>query len=276
MDELTKKANEVKSRFSISSYYHSQVKDPTPEMLKQINAEIDPETGNVVKKKRVKKEAKTTEKKEKKAKGEESDAMIEMELESDNEEEIELESDDDDDDVIRDNKAAIAARKKEAEKKSESGETKTAAETKEVAEAKPKRAPRKRAAKDAEEKPKRAAKDAEEKPKRAAKDAEEKPKRAAKDAEEKAKKEVEPKPDEKEIIPVEDSDSDDDHYVPLSERLKRKMDGDKRSSIVDDLINTKSTVPVSRKRKSPAAKSDTAAKKRKAKDESSDDSLFGF
>lgn len=243
MDELTKKANEVKSRFSISSYYHSQVKDPTPEMLKQINAEIDPETGNVVKKKRVKKEAKTTEKKEKKAKGEESDAMIEMELESDNEEEIELESDDDDDDVIRDNKAAIAARKKEAEKKSESGETKTAAETKEVAEAKPKRAPRKR---------------------------------AAKDAEEKAKKEVEPKPDEKEIIPVEDSDSDDDHYVPLSERLKRKMDGDKRSSIVDDLINTKSTVPVSRKRKSPAAKSDTAAKKRKAKDESSDDSLFGF
>lgn len=254
MDELTKKANEVKSRFSISSYYHSQVKDPTPEMLKQINAEIDPETGNVVKKKRVKKEAKTTEKKEKKAKGEESDAMIEMELESDNEEEIELESDDDDDDVIRDNKAAIAARKKEAEKKSESGETKTAAETKEVAEAKPKRAPRKRAAKDAEEKPKR----------------------AAKDAEEKAKKEVEPKPDEKEIIPVEDSDSDDDHYVPLSERLKRKMDGDKRSSIVDDLINTKSTVPVSRKRKSPAAKSDTAAKKRKAKDESSDDSLFGF
>lgn len=265
MDELTKKANEVKSRFSISSYYHSQVKDPTPEMLKQINAEIDPETGNVVKKKRVKKEAKTTEKKEKKAKGEESDAMIEMELESDNEEEIELESDDDDDDVIRDNKAAIAARKKEAEKKSESGETKTAAETKEVAEAKPKRAPRKRAAKDAEEKPKRAAKDAEEKPKR-----------AAKDTEEKAKKEVEPKPDEKEIIPVEDSDSDDDHYVPLSERLKRKMDGDKRSSIVDDLINTKSTVPVSRKRKSPAAKSDTAAKKRKAKDESSDDSLFGF
>lgn len=254
MDELTKKANEVKSRFSISSYYHSQVKDPTPEMLKQINAEIDPETGNVVKKKRVKKEAKTTEKKEKKAKGEESDAMIEMELESDNEEEIELESDDDDDDVIRDNKAAIAARKKEAEKKSESGETKTAAETKEVAEVKPKRAPRKRAAKDAEEKPKR----------------------AAKDAEEKAKKEVEPKPDEKEIIPVEDSDSDDDHYVPLSERLKRKMDGDKRSSIVDDLINTKSTVPVSRKRKSPAAKSDTAAKKRKAKDESSDDSLFGF
>ena len=253
MDELTKKANEVKSRFSISSYYHSQVKDPTPEMLKQINAEIDPETGNVVKKKRVKKEAKTTEKKEKKAKGEESDAMIEMELESDNEE-IELESDDDDDDVIRDNKAAIAARKKEAEKKSESGETKTAAETKEVAEAKPKRAPRKRAAKDAEEKPKR----------------------AAKDTEEKAKKEVEPKPDEKEIIPVEDSDSDDDHYVPLSERLKRKMDGDKRSSIVDDLINTKSTVPVSRKRKSPAAKSDTAAKKRKAKDESSDDSLFGF
>ena len=254
MDELTKKANEVKSRFSISCYYHSLVKDPTPEMLKQINAEIDPETGNVVKKKRVKKEAKTTEKKEKKTKGEESDAMIEMELESDNEEEIELESDDDDDDVIRDNKAAIAARKKEAEKKSESGETKTAAETKEVAEAKPKRAPRKRAAKDAEEKPKR----------------------AAKDAEEKAKKEVEPKPDEKDIIPVEDSDSDDDHYVPLSERLKRKMDGDKRSSIVDDLINTKSTVPVSRKRKSPAAKSDTAAKKRKAKDESSDDSLFGF
>lgn len=253
MDELTKKANEVKSRFSISSYYHSQVKDPTPEMLKQINAEIDPETGNVVKKKRVKKEAKTTEKKEKKTKGEESDAMIEMELESDNEEEIELESDDDDDDVIRDNKAAIAARKKEAEKKSESGEIKTAAETKEVAEAKPKRAPRKRATKDAEEKPKKAT-----------------------NAEEKATKEVEPKPDEKEIIPVEDSDSDDDHYVPLSERLKRKMDGDKRSSIVDDLINTKSTVPVSRKRKSPAAKSDTAAKKRKAKDESSDDSLFGF
>lgn len=250
MDELTKKANEVKSRFSISSYYHSQVKDPTPEMLKQINAEIDPETGNVVKKKRVKKEAKTTEK-GKKTKGEESDVITEMELESDNEKEIELESDYDDD-VIRDNKAAIAARKKEAEKKSESGEAK-AAETKEVAEAKPKRAPRKRAAKDAEEKPKR----------------------ATKDAEEKAKKEVEPKPDEKDIIPV-DSDSDDDHYVPLSERLKRKMDGDKRSSIVDDLINTKSTVPVSRKRKSPAVKSDTAAKKRKTKDESSDDSLFGF
>ena len=122
MDELTKKANEVKSRFSISSYYHSQEKDPTPEMLKQINAEIDPETGNVVKKKRVKKEAKTTEKKEKKTKGEESDAMIEMELESDNEEEIELESDDDDDGLNSD-KSVIGAKDTYALAKEKAGHT---------------------------------------------------------------------------------------------------------------------------------------------------------
>ena len=74
----------------------------------------------------------------------------------------------------------------------------------------------------------------------------------------------------------EDSESEEDNYIPLAERLKMKMNNEEKSTIVDDLINTKSTVPASRKRKTAGAKSEGAAKKRKVKDDSSDDSLFGF
>ena len=75
---------------------------------------------------------------------------------------------------------------------------------------------------------------------------------------------------------TEDSESEEDNYIPLAERLKMKMNNEEKSTIVDDLINTKSTVPASRKRKTAGAKSEGAAKKRKVKDDSSDDSLFGF
>lgn len=47
MSELQRKANEVQSRFSLSGYYKSQVKDPTPEMLAEMKSVVDPETGEV-------------------------------------------------------------------------------------------------------------------------------------------------------------------------------------------------------------------------------------
>ena len=221
LDELTRRANEVKSRFSLSSYYQSQVKEPTAEMLKQSNAEIDPVTGDIVKKRRVKKEK--VEKVEKVEKKEE-----EMVLESDS---------DSDDDVIRDNKAAIAARKEEEKVKAAPAPKKRATKKEKEESEEEKPAPKKRVAK------------------------EEKPKTIAK---------------MEEPAMEEDSESEEDNYIPLAERLKMKMNNEEKSTIVDDLINTKSTVPASRKRKTAGAKSEGAAKKRKVKYDSSDDSLFGF
>ena len=58
MSELQRKANEVQSRFSLSGYYKSQVKDPTPEMLAEMKSVVDPETGEVVKAKRTRRVAK--------------------------------------------------------------------------------------------------------------------------------------------------------------------------------------------------------------------------
>ena len=119
MTELQKKANEVQSRFSLSGYYKSQVKDPTPEMLADMKSTMDPETGEVVKVKKtrrvtVKKEEGTTSK-SKSGRGKKA-KQDEMTLESDNEsEELEL-TDESEDDVIRDNRAAIAARKKQEQR----------------------------------------------------------------------------------------------------------------------------------------------------------------
>jgi DNA topoisomerase 2 len=81
-------------------------------------------------------------------------------------------------------------------------------------------------------------------------------------------------------------DSDEDTYIPLGERLKMKMQNDQRSSIVDELANTKSSVPASKRRrvtkktteetKKPAKKPARKAAKKKDDSDDSDDSLFGF
>lgn len=41
--------NEVKSWFSIGSYYTSQSKEATPDMLESMQMTVDPKTGEVVK-----------------------------------------------------------------------------------------------------------------------------------------------------------------------------------------------------------------------------------
>ena len=91
IDEITKRANEVKSRFSISSYYTSQVKEAPADLLESMSMTVDPQTGEIVKiTKRAKKqegEGSTTSKKGKATKVKKEDEMI---LESD--------SDDSDDD----------------------------------------------------------------------------------------------------------------------------------------------------------------------------------
>ena len=136
MSELQRKANEVQSRFSLSGYYKSQVKDPTPEMLAEMKSVVDPETGEVVKAKRTRRVAKkdgeekvggeggvrekekagekTGEKtgEKEKAKGRGRKRKEEMVLESDSESEpVELTDSESEDDVIRDNRAALAARR---------------------------------------------------------------------------------------------------------------------------------------------------------------------
>ena len=160
LTETTKRANEVTSRFSISDYYKPQVREPTAEMLKELKAMIDEETGDVVKVKRERKtrsaastaaaeaadgtEAtdgkskkpgkrgrprKTKKEKEEEEelsmllesyKEEEEEKELPMILESDREEEEDEELSEDE--VIRENRAAIAKRRQEEKEQREKEE----------------------------------------------------------------------------------------------------------------------------------------------------------
>ena len=305
MSELQRKANEVQSRFSLSGYYKSQVKDPTPEMLAEMKSVVDPETGEVVKAKRTRRVAKkdgeekvggeggvrekekagekTGEKtgEKEKAKGRGRKRKEEMVLESDSESEpVELTDSESEDDVIRDNRAALAARRsQEAEetpvkRKSVKRVIETPKET-------PKKSPAKAASKKSPVK---------ETPKKSP--VKESPKKSpAKAASKKSpvkttpKKPVTESPTKKAPVTISD-DSDEDTYIPLGERLKMKMQNDQRSSIVDELANTKSSVPASKRRrvtkktteeaKKPAKRPARKAAKKKDDSDDSDDSLFGF
>ena len=314
MSELQRKANEVQSRFSLSGYYKSQVKDPTPEMLAEMKSVVDPETGEVVKAKRTRRVAKkdgeekvggeggvrekekagekTGEKtgEKEKAKGRGRKRKEEMVLESDSESEpVELTDSESEDDVIRDNRAALAARRsQEAEetpvkRKSVKRVIETPKET-------PKKSPAKAASKKSpvKETPKKSP--VKETPKKSP--VKESPKKSpAKAASKKSpvkttpKKPVTESPTKKAPVTISD-DSDEDTYIPLGERLKMKMQNDQRSSIVDELANTKSSVPASKRRrvtkktteeaKKPAKRPARKAAKKKDDSDDSDDSLFGF
>ena len=310
MSELQRKANEVQSRFSLSGYYKSQVKDPTPEMLAEMKSVVDPETGEVVKAKRTRRVAKKdgeekvggeggVREKEKagekagekeKAKGRGRKRKEEMVLESDSESEpVELTDSESEDDVIRDNRAALAARRsQEAEetpvkRKSVKRVIETPKET-------PKKSPAKAASKKSpvKETPKKSP--VKETPKKSS--VKESPKKSpAKAASKKSpvkttpKKPVTESPTKKAPVTISD-DSDEDTYIPLGERLKMKMQNDQRSSIVDELANTKSSVPASKRRrvtkktteetKKPAKRPARKAAKKKDDSDDSDDSLFGF
>lgn len=306
MSELQRKANEVQSRFSLSGYYKSQVKDPTLEMLAEMKSVVDPETGEVVKAKRTRRVAKKdgeekvggeggVREKEKtgekeKAKGRGRKRKEEMVLESDSESEpVELTDSESEDDVIRDNRAALAARRsQEAEetpmkRKSVKRVIETPKET-------PKKSPAKAASKKSpvKETPKKSP--VKETPKKSP--LKETPKKSpAKAASKKSpvkttpKKPVTESPTKKAPVTISD-DSDEDTYIPLGERLKMKMQNDQRSSIVDELANTKSSVPASKRRrvtkktteetKKPAKRPARKAAKKKDDSDDSDDSLFGF
>ena len=318
MSELQRKANEVQSRFSLSGYYKSQVKDPTPEMLAEMKSVVDPETGEVVKAKRTRRVAKkdgeekvggeggVREKKagektgeKEKAKGRGRKRKEEMVLESDSESEpVELTDSESEDDVIRDNRAALAARRsQEAEetpvkRKSVKRVIETPKET-------PKKSPAKTASKKSpvKETPKKSP--VKETPKKSPlketpkkSPVKESPKKSpAKAASKKSpvkttpKKPVTESPTKKAPVTISD-DSDEDTYIPLGERLKMKMQNDQRSSIVDELANTKSSVPASKRRrvtkktteeaKKPAKRPARKAAKKKDDSDDSDDSLFGF
>ena len=319
MSELQRKANEVQSRFSLSGYYKSQVKDPTPEMLAEMKSVVDPETGEVVKAKRTRRVAKKdgeekvggeggVREKEKagektgekeKAKGRGRKRKEEMVLESDSESEpVELTDSESEDDVIRDNRAALAARRsQEAEetpvkRKSVKRVIETPKET-------PKKSPAKAASKKSpvKETPKKSPlketlkkSPVKETPKKSP--VKESPKESpAKAASKKSpvkttpKKPVTESPTKKAPVTISD-DSDEDTYIPLGERLKMKMQNDQRSSIVDELANTKSSVPASKRRrvtkktteeaKKPAKRPARKAAKKKDDSDDSDDSLFGF
>lgn len=323
MSELQRKANEVQSRFSLSGYYKSQVKDPTPEMLAEMKSVVDPETGEVVKAKRTRRVAKkdgeekvggeggvrekekagekTGEKtgEKEKAKGRGRKRKEEMVLESDSESEpVELTDSESEDDVIRDNRAALAARRsQEAEetpvkRKSVKRVIETPKET-------PKKSPAKAASKKSpvKETPKKSPlketlkkSPVKETPKKSP--VKESPKESpAKAASKKSpvkttpKKPVTESPTKKAPVTISD-DSDEDTYIPLGERLKMKMQNDQRSSIVDELANTKSSVPASKRRrvtkktteeaKKPAKRPARKAAKKKDDSDDSDDSLFGF
>ena len=328
MSELQRKANEVQSRFSLSGYYKSQVKDPTPEMLAEMKSVVDPETGEVVKAKRTRRVAKKdgeekvggeggVREKEKagektgekeKAKGRGRKRKEEMVLESDSESEpVELTDSESEDDVIRDNRAALAARRsQEAEetpvkRKSVKRVIETPKET-------PKKSPAKAASKKStvketpkkspvKETPKKSP--VKETPKKSPlketlkkSPVKESPKKSpAKAASKKSpvkttpKKPVTESPTKKAPVTISD-DSDEDTYIPLGERLKMKMQNDQRSSIVDELANTKSSVPASKRRrvtkktteeaKKPAKRPARKAAKKKDDSDDSDDSLFGF
>lgn len=313
MSELQRKANEVQSRFSLSGYYKSQVKDPTPEMLAEMKSMVDPETGEVVKVKRTRRVAKKdgdekvgdervgdektgnekagnekekdSEKDSEKAaektgaasktKGRGRKKKEEMILESDSESEepVELTDSESEDDVIRDNRAALAARSSQEVNESpvKRKSVKRVIET-------PKKSPVKDSPKKSPVK---------ETPKKSP--VKETPKKSpSKDATKKSPVKESPakkSPTKKAPVTISD-DSDEDTYIPLGERLKMKMQNDQRSSIVDELANTKSSVPASKRRritkktteetKKPAKKPARKAAKKKDDSDDSDDSLFGF
>ena len=270
MTELQRKANEVQSRFSLSGYYKSQVKDPTPEMLADMKSAVDPETGEVVKVKKtrrvgVKKEEGTTSK-SKTGRGKKT-KLDEMTLESDNEsEELDL-TDESEDDVIRDNRAAIAARKKQEQDASKDVGQKVPDESSKTSD---------QIAESGEmptvtKKPtvKRQAVEAD-------LDSQKKPTKTAGRKKATKSKIVDAMEEEdKPTTNVESAiseDSDEDSYVPLAQRLKMKMQDEKRSSIVDELASTKTTVPAAKKRRVTKK----AVKKTLKDDSDSSDSLFGF
>lgn len=253
IDEITKRANEVKSRFSIGSYYTSQLKEATPEMLESMQMTVDPETGEVVKKR------KTTTKKSETVKKSETTKKGKTAKKKEEEEEMILESegsDSESDDVIRDNREAIRKKQMEMETVSETKSDKVAPETNQMdiedeSDPEPKAKPKPKPKPKPKSKPK----------------ASQKASQTVK--EESVKKEEE----------SDDSSESEDHYIPLTERLKMKMKDANRSTVVDDLVNTKSVVPASRKRKAPARKTEEGKKRTRVKKEesdSSDDSLFGF
>ena len=334
LNETTKRANEVTARFSISDYYKPQVREPTPDMLKELNAVIDEETGDVVQVKKERKPraaasasasasaAKESGKPGKPAKGKGKKTEEEMEeepsmiLESDSEEEEE-EEESSEDEVIRENRAAIARRRREEQQSrqaaapdatqdsagmqqeeneeneenegamdveeagtaqstgtaqsastaqsSSTAQSAATQKTRKAAVKSTRRVGTRRAAKSAEDA--EDAKDAEE-----GKGETEKPKRRAPAKRTAAKK----KAVEKEPETESSESSDEDGYVPLAERLKMSMKDDVHSSIVDELANTKSSVPASRKRKTTNKDEKPSKRAKVAKDSDSSDSLFGF
>lgn len=296
MTELQRKANEVQSRFSLSGYYQSQVKDPTPEMLADMKSVVDPETGEVVKMKKtrrvaVKKEGETT---SKSARGKKN-VKEEMTLESDSESEDLILTDESEDDVIRDNRAAIAERKKQeqevtseiASKSGRKTSTKTARETSTKTARETTTKATNKDVMEEEETP-TTSKTPAKKPtvKRVSMESDSSPvKKPAKAAGRKVTKKVattktaaksnemeEEEAPTKNVETVISDDSDEDSYVPLAQRLKMKMHDEKRSSIVDELASTKTTVPSSKKRRVTKK----PAKKSTKDDTDSSDSLFGF
>ena len=304
MSELQRKANEVQSRFSLSGYYKSQVKDPTPEMLAEMKSMVDPETGEVVKVKRTRRVAKkdgegdgveksdasgkkgasskekSASSKEKsapskaKGRGRKKEEMI-LESDSESEEPMELTDSESEDDVIRDNRAALAARKSQ--------------EVKEVAKDAVKESPKevetpvkRKSVKRVIETPTKSP--VKETPKKSPR--KESPKKSpAKETPKKSPSKDTPKKSPTKVMTISD-DSDEDTYIPLGERLKMKMQNDQRSSIVDELANTKSSVPASKRRrttkkttedaKKPAKKPARKPAKKRDDSDDSDDSLFGF
>ena len=311
MSELQRKANEVQSRFSLSGYYKSQVKDPTPEMLAEMKSMVDPETGEVVKVKRTRRVAKKdgdgVEKGDSAGAGDNAGAGVEkdgvkkdasskaksgasgkargrgrkkeemiLESDSESEEPMELTDSESEDDVIRDNRAALAARKSQ-EVKDAAEEVETPVKRKSV-----KRVIETPTKSPVKETPKKSP--VKETPKKSPR--KESPKKSpAKETPKKSPSKDTPKKSPTKVMTISD-DSDEDTYIPLGERLKMKMQNDQRSSIVDELANTKSSVPASKRRrttkkttedaKKPAKKPARKPAKKRDDSDDSDDSLFGF
>ena len=198
-----------------------------------------------------------------------------LESDSESEEPMELTDSESEDDVIRDNRAALAARKSQ--------------EVKEVAKDAVKESPKevetpvkRKSVKRVIETPTKSP--VKETPKKSP--VKETPKKSpAKETPKKSPSKDTPKKSPTKVMTISD-DSDEDTYIPLGERLKMKMQNDQRSSIVDELANTKSSVPASKRRrttkkttedaKKPAKKPARKPAKKRDDSDDSDDSLFGF
>lgn len=297
-DARLRRANELQARFSLSSYYKPQVAEPPPDLLEEMNAVVDPVSGNIVKPKRTRKPA---------VKKETMDRMLAEQMEAD----LAASEEESEDDVIRDNRAAIAARKK-------ASMAQTAKRRGEAAASANKRGKRVKQNETPEEQNETPEEPSEisEKPSEISEKSSETP------SEEKISGEIPTeKPSEtpsevksvEQTIPTSKSkvqsksrgrkpkendagtsnvkaapsdsseSSDSDSYVPLAQRLKMKMQSEDQSSIIDELTNTKSVVPTTRKRRGTARTNKSSAepakraKNTKKKDsDSSDDSLFTF